>query len=267
MIIVINGKKKMKKNKGPRILYIDIETKPILAWVWGLFDQNIGLDQIKEDWGILSWAAKWADEDKVMYQEARHVKSEKRLMKQIWKLMDKADIIIGQNSKRFDVPKLNAKFFEYNLGKPSSFQHLDTLKIAGKNFSFTSFKLEYMTHKYCKKFKKLTHKKFPGFKLHRECMLGNPIAWLELKAYNIMDILSLEELYNLFKPWDNSINYDVYHDELNQSCSCGNKKFKKNGFDYTASGRYQRYKCSSCGRERKSKINLVSREKLQLMKK
>ncbi len=30
-----------------KILVLDIETAPIVAHVWGLFDQNIGLNQIK----------------------------------------------------------------------------------------------------------------------------------------------------------------------------------------------------------------------------
>ena len=34
---------------GPKILIVDIETAPIVAQVWGLFDQNVGLNQIAQD--------------------------------------------------------------------------------------------------------------------------------------------------------------------------------------------------------------------------
>lgn len=42
-----------------KVLLSDIETAPILASVWRIWDQNIGLNQIKADWHLLSFAAKW----------------------------------------------------------------------------------------------------------------------------------------------------------------------------------------------------------------
>ena len=42
-----------------KILIIDIETSPIMGKVWSLWKQNVSLDQIEEDWYIMSYAAKW----------------------------------------------------------------------------------------------------------------------------------------------------------------------------------------------------------------
>ena len=39
-----------------KTLVLDIETKPILAYVWGLKDQFINLDAIKEDWLLCEWS-------------------------------------------------------------------------------------------------------------------------------------------------------------------------------------------------------------------
>ena len=36
--------------KKPRILFFDIETAPMLGYMWSLWDQNLGLNQIKQDW-------------------------------------------------------------------------------------------------------------------------------------------------------------------------------------------------------------------------
>ena len=55
--------------RQPKVLFYDIETAPILAYVWRLWDNNVGLNQIKSDWHLLSWAAKWLGEKKVMYQD------------------------------------------------------------------------------------------------------------------------------------------------------------------------------------------------------
>ena len=45
----------------PVITVIDIETAPIVAHVWRLFDNNVGLNQIEQDWSILSYTAKTLD--------------------------------------------------------------------------------------------------------------------------------------------------------------------------------------------------------------
>lgn len=154
----------MNKYTKPKLLFLDIETAPIEAHVWSLWDNNVSLNQITSDWSILSWAAKWQGSSKVIYEDVRNQKNKRddsKILKQIWQLMDDADIIVGQNSKRFDVKKLNARFIINGMKPPSSYRQIDTMVQAKKMFGFTSNKLEYMTDKLCKKYKKLKHKKFP----------------------------------------------------------------------------------------------------------
>lgn len=194
-------------NKEPKILIFDIETAPILAHVWGLFDQNVGLNQIETDWHVLSWSAKWLDDppSKVMYQDQRNAKNvtnDKKILESIRDLLDQADQVVTQNGIKFDSKKLNARFLFHEIKSPSSYRHRDTLRMAKKYFNLTSYKLEYMTDKFCKKYKKLKHKKFPGHELWKECLKGNKEAWDEMKKYNIHDVLATEELYNVLKQWD-----------------------------------------------------------------
>ncbi len=229
-----------------KALVLDIETSPIEAYVWGLWENNVSLNQIKEDWRVLSWSAKWLDSKEVLYMDCRDDKDDKRILKQIWKLLDEADVVITQNGVRFDSKKLNARFLHHKMQPPSSYRHIDTFKIAKKHFAFTSNKLEYMTDKFCVKYKKLSHKKFPGFELWKECLNGNKAAWNEMKKYNQHDVLSLEELYHVLRAWDNG-GVNVNQEEC--ACSCGSKQFKKRGFFFTNVGKYQRYKCLKCGKE------------------
>ena len=51
--------------KAPKILLFDIETSPLEVYTFGLFDQNIGLNQIIKDWSVLSFSAKWAGSSEV----------------------------------------------------------------------------------------------------------------------------------------------------------------------------------------------------------
>lgn len=257
--------------KKPKILLFDVETSPILARVWGLFDQNIALNQIEKDWCILSWAAKWLDdpESKVMYADqrnARNVENDKAILKKIWKLLDEADIVITQNGKRFDSKKLNARFIMHGFQPPSSYKHIDTLIIAKKRFAFTSNKLEYMTDKLCTKYKKLVNRKYSGFSLWKECLIGNMDAWNEMQKYNTYDILSLEELYKKLQAWDTPVNFNLYSDDENTACNCGSTELKRNGYSYTAIGKYQRFKCKNCGAETRSGKNLFSKEKKESLK-
>ncbi|NBO22291.1 hypothetical protein EBU94_02970 [bacterium] len=126
----------------PKVLFVDIETKPLKVWTWGTFDQNIPLNMIIEDWSVLSWSAKWANspESEVMYMDNRKKKgnallNDKELLKPLWKLLDEADIVIAQNGDRFDIPKLYARFIENKMKCQSEFQTIDTLKI-GRKFGF-----------------------------------------------------------------------------------------------------------------------------------
>lgn len=262
-----------KKKSNVKVLLLDIETAPMLGYIWGLFDQNVALNQLKADWHVLSWSAKWLDDppDKVMYMDQRNEKSiedDTRILRGIWKLMDEADVIIGQNSKKFDIKKLNARFIEKGFPPPSSYRQIDTLVIAKKHFGFSSNKLEYMTKKLCTKYKKSGHAKFSGFELWKQCLAGNKAAWKEMQEYNKMDVLSLEELYHKLKPWDNTINFNVFNDEEGMlECSCGSTDLKRSGYVYSNSGKYQRYICQKCGKEHKDKENLLSAEKRKSLKK
>jgi len=257
--------------KRPKVLLFDIETAPIIAHVWSLWENNVSLNQIVEDWHVLSWSAKWLDDppSKVMYADQRNAKDvtdDKKLLEGIWKLIDEADVLITQNGKSFDTKKLNARFVLKGFKPPGSVKHIDTKIIASRVFGFTSNKLEYMTDKLCTTYKKLKHKKFPGHEMWTQCLAGNLEAWKEMEIYNKYDVLSLEELYHILIPWDNSLNFNLYHDEEDHVCKCGSTTFIKNGFYYTGSGKFQKHKCKSCGTEHRDKQNLFTKEKRASLK-
>jgi hypothetical protein len=255
---------------APKILTLDIETAPIIGKVWSLWQNNVGLNQIVNDWYVLSWSAKWLHEDHVMYEDKRDSwddEDDGALLKGIWDLLDEADIIVTQNGKKFDAKKLNARFIINGYNPPSSYKHIDTLQIAKRHFGFTSNKLEYMTDKLCKKYKKLKHGRFPGMELWNECMKGNPDAWNEMEEYNIYDVLSLEELLFILAPWTNIIpNINVYHDEDEIRCFCGGTEWAHNGYAYTSLSKFDRLQCVDCGAEKRGRVNLLSKEKRKTLR-
>lgn len=248
----------------PKILILDIETAPILAYVWGLWDQNVGLNQIKSDWHVMSWSAKWLGSKECFYEDQRNAKTfedDKKILQKLWKLMDEADIICGQNSVRFDTKKINARFLHHGMQPPLPYRQIDTQRLAKKHFGFTSNKLAYMSEKFCFKYKKLDHGKFSGFELWKECMAGNMKAWDEMRKYNIQDVKATEELMRRLIPWDNAISFNVYHDSFNNACFCGSREFKSGKFIHTNAGRYAVMACKKCGKSHTVKENLLSKEK------
>lgn len=256
-----------------KVLIVDIETAPMLGYIWGLWDNNVALNQLKSDWYILSFSAKWlydAPENTIYFDQrnAKNIEDDSKLLEKLWKLLDEADVIITQNGVKFDVPKINARFVQNGYPPPSSFRHIDTAQIARKIFGFTSNKLEYMTDKLCTKYKKLKHAKFSGFELWKQCLAGNKEAWNEMQEYNKYDVLSLEELYTVLAPWAPSINFNVFHEELENSCNaCGCTEFRSNGFKYTNTGKFRRYICKNCGAESSDKTNLLTKYKKKNLRK
>ena len=254
----------MSKSNGPKVLFVDIETAPILAYCWKIWDENISLNQIKRDWHLLSWSAKWLGSNEVMYADQRkavRLEDDAPLLAKIWKLLDEADIVVWQNGNNFDHKKLNARFILNGMQPPSSYKQIDTLMLARKHFGFTSNKLEYLSDKLNRKYKKQQHRKYPGFELWKECLAGNTSAWKEMEKYNKYDVLALEEIYHKLLPWGATPNHALWHDSDTPLCSCGSTQFQKVGFLYSPSGKFQRYRCSKCGAETRDKENMFSKEK------
>jgi hypothetical protein len=251
-------------DKGPKVLLLDIETAPIKAYVWSLWDQNIGLNQIIEDWHLLSCAAKWLGEGNVMYQDQSKMKKlgdDRALCRWMHGLLEEADIIITQNGKKFDAKKLNARFVMHGMRPPAGYKHIDTLQIAKKHFGFTSNKLQYLSEKLCTKHRKSQHKKFHGMELWVECLKRNREAWEEMELYNVADVLALEELYTKLIPWDNTVNFAAYRDDELPVCQCGSKQFQRRGFSYTAAGKFRRYQCQGCGSWSRGVDNILPKTK------
>ncbi len=250
----------------PKILVFDIETAPITAYTWGLYDQNIGLNQIKSDWHLLAWAAKWYGDSpsKMIYMDnskREDIKDDGALVLGLWKLLNDADIVIAQNGDKFDIKKFNARAVIHGLEPVRHYKSTDTLKESRKVFSFTSHSLEYMSENLNKKYKKLKHSEYPGFELWKAILNGDKYAWTVMKKYCIHDVLATEELYQKIQSWIKTQNLANYFDDANIRCRCGSMNLVKDGFVYTDAGKFQGYICKDCKKRPHGRINLLSTEK------
>jgi DNA polymerase elongation subunit (family B) len=226
-----------------RVLLLDIETSPHVAYVWNLINnQYINPDMLVHQGRTLCWAAKWYGEDEVLFSSTRRSKP-KTMIKQIHKLIDEADAVIHYNGTKFDLPILNQEFLLHGLSPASPVKQVDLLKTVRSKFRFPSNKLSYVSQKLGLG-SKVEHK---GFALWEGCLRGDPDDWDTMERYNKQDVVLLEALYEKLKPWIKSPpNHSTFTG--NEVCpNCGSSNLKKRGMAHTATRSYQRYCCGECG--------------------
>ncbi len=244
-----------------KILNLDIETAPIKGVVWGLWNNNLSLDHIDTDWYILTYAAKWLGEKDVLFDALTRYKGYKKdpendyeLLLTLRDLLDEADIVIGHNARKFDMKKINARFFKHGIHPPSPYQTIDTLEVARQNFALTSNKLQYLAT-----ILGIGSKNDTDINLWKDCGKGDPEAWERMIAYNIQDVVLLEKVYYALRPWmTKHPNLGLFEVDGKVRCpKCGGTHLQWRGYVYTQANSYRRFQCQTChgwGRERYSAI-------------
>lgn len=255
--------------QGPKIVTLDIETCPLESYTWGLWKQNVGLNQIKTEWSVLSFSAKTLGEKKVRYMDtggrgADNVRNDLDVMAALWKELNEADIIVAQNGKKFDLKKINARLVALGFPPYRPVKLVDTLLAAKAHFGFTSNRLEWMSAALTDA-PKSKHAKFPGFELWVECLKDNPAAWREMRQYNVQDIQSTEALYLKLRPWiEGHPNVAQYYDDDVMRCpKCGSDHLTPAGDVHTQVSTYNRYRCGNCGGFARSRYTKNSKAKRQ----
>lgn len=224
-----------------KILLLDIETAPNTAFIWRLFKENIGLNQLIESSYVLCWCAKWYGESEVMFDSV-YRSSPKRMLQRIHKLLDEADAVVHFNGNKFDIPTLNKEFLEYGMAPPSPAKQIDLYKVVRARFRFISNKLTYLAEKL-----RLGKKIDTSFKLWVDCMNNNPDAWAKMERYNKQDVRLLERLYKRLLPWiKQHANHSLYSEKSLVCPNCASTKWQRRGYTYTAAAKYQRYQCTGC---------------------
>lgn len=241
-----------------KILILDIETAPKVAYVWRFFKEHVGAKQVLEHGHIMSYAAKWLGDSAIIYQENRK-EDDKVLVRSLVELLDSADVVVAHNGSRFDFPQVMGRALVHGIAPPSPFKELDTVKVAKKEFGFPSNSLEYLGIALGVE-QKDNHKKFPGFELWLECLRGNEEAWEEMRQYNIQDVITLEEIYLKMRPFiKNHPNVGVFGEQEQAVCpKCGSTHLQWRGYAYTQVGKYHRFQCKSCGGWGRTRFTLKS---------
>lgn len=258
---IVKARREAKEftRKVPKILIFDLETAPMSAWVWGRWNQNISLEATISEWFILCWSAKWLYSDDViscrLTSEEALNEDDSRIVKELWKLINGADIVIAHNAKGADIKWMNTRFIMNELAPPKPYHIIDTLEVAKKNFGFSSNKLDALAGYFG-----IPHKMDTNFKLWKDCMNGDEEALKYMEEYNRLDVDILEQVYIVLRPWiKNHPNCGNLLTSNIPICSiCASKKLEliPDKYYYTSVGKYNLYRCKDCGSISRGRVNL-----------
>ena len=237
----------------PKILLLDIETAPAVAYVWGLHDQNININQVVKPGYVLCWSARWLDGE---MEFCKITQGQRKMLLRIRNLLDEADAVVHYNGASFDIPVLNREFIKHKIPPPSPFKQIDLYRAIHRTTRFDSGKLAFVA-KELKIGEKLST---GGFELWEGCMNGDQSAWAIMEKYNRQDVELLVTLYKRLLPWIPA--HPVLTSGEGLSCTrCEGKHLQRRGQAVVSGGAYARYQCQDCGAWSRGTALVVKRDK------
>jgi len=246
-----------------KILLFDIEYAPTSCYVYQFYRQNISENQVIEHGYMLSWSAMWYGdpEEEIIYEEARTRSQEKRLVKSLFKLLEKADVAVGHNLKRYDMKMTKGRGLVHGLPPLKQPRMVDTLLLCRREFRLPRNSLAAVAEMLGVA-KKDSHKEYPGFTLFIECLKNTKSpAWDVLKDYNKQDVLVLKEIYEKLRGHDSqSPNLGLFKFDTRNVCpKCGSSELQPVAPIATNLQVYSGYRCNNCGGISRSRQTMIEK--------
>jgi hypothetical protein len=189
------------QKKGLTLGHCDIENSPRNLWAYGDTIHWIDYKQVTVPTMITSIA--WVeDKEKTINYDSWDVpktlkdvylnhKKDYKMLKRVVPILNKFDVLIGQNLNRFDKKKIQARLCELELPRLDSLLTMDTLTLSKRSMSFDSHKQDARSLKY-------------GFggKIHQDMQdaiavaQGHEEKTLERLEYNIKDVSDERNMFH-----------------------------------------------------------------------
>lgn len=231
---------------------IDIETKPALAYTFGIRDQHISHKQLVpgQFGGVICVGVCWLGEKRVtVYSDWRD--GHREMLEKVHALLSEADAVMGFNHVSFDLPRLQGEFLMAGMAPPPPPTNIDLYKTT-RRMGFISNKLDFVAP-LLGIGGKVKHE---GLEMWIAVMNNDPKAQAKMARYCAQDVRLLGDLYAKVKP------YIVLHPHMartkhDQCGACQSGRLQARGFQRTKASIYQRYQCQGCGAWSKGKREAV----------
>lgn len=243
----------LTKNKKPRILFYDLETSPLKAWVWGCGEQYIRHGQLDKNhnmWGIICVTYCWNDGKPAKSIDWGYEEQDSaRVIAEFDEIIKQADFTIGKNSDRFDVKMINSIRMLSNLpGMPEWTKYTDDLeKQMRKYFRLPSQSLDYISGQLGL-----------GGKIKMEMQDWIDIvekndngkkSLAKMVKYGRKDVTDTRALWNrLCQHFEPKFNMSTFRDPLAVGCMhCASTNLLPRGRErFNKTSRWQEYRCGDC---------------------
>ena len=193
---------------------------------------------------LMCFAYKWLGESKIHYVSMHDFPFHTEFVKELWDLMNEADIVIAHNANRFDNKMANRFFIEQGFGPVRPYKSVDTLMVARSTFKFPGNSLNAL----CEFLGLGSKEKITYADIETDFLNGDKKAERLMRKYNIQDVNLLEQLYLKLRPWIKNHPNIGDIEQIDGICpKCGSPNLNREGTHARRGGRVQSYSCSDCG--------------------
>jgi len=229
----------METEMNKKILVLDIEWAPAIAYVWRMWDENISPEKLIDHGGMLCFCAHWHGEKEYMFF-SKWEHGQVGMAEAALKLLEEAEAVVTYNGDKYDLPKITGEILLAGLTPPPKPASIDVLK-AVKKFGFNMNRLAYIGP-LLGVGAKVKHE---GFSLWKNVLDGDEKARAKMRLYCIQDVRMLDKLYKKILPF---ITNHPYLGIGKDKCpACDSKKTQKRGSRRTRVFAIQRNHCQDCG--------------------
>ncbi len=232
----------MQNEPKPKILIVDIETRPTVAYIWRLFKENVGLNQIIDPGGMICFAAKWVGNREMHFHADWTEGGHQAMVRAAHALISEADAVVTYNGDKFDIPKLTGEFLTAGLAPPPPVTSIDVYKTVRYKFGLLSNRLAFVGP-FLKVGAKIKHE---GFELWSKVNEGDERARAKMTKYCKQDVNLLERVYLKIRPY---IRNHPHMGKIGSTAcgACGSHKVQSRGIRRTRAMQIQRLHCQNCG--------------------
>lgn len=217
------------------------------VYTYDLFRPIIGYKDIIEPSRMIAYSAKWRGKKGVIFQSEHH-DGRMEMLQGLWHLLNEADIVVGYNIKRFDIPWVAGEHWVEGFKPPSPFKVIDLYQAVKQNSRFLSKRLDYVASRILDDNKK-------NYSMAEMWRIVDNIAttdaardreWNKMRGYAKKDTVLLEPLFDDLLP-RLKLPHPLTDAEGFNCRNCGSFNLERRGFALTQNGKYQRYVCE-CGK-------------------
>ena len=241
----------------PNILYFDIETSLRPCYLFAPGTQYVAPGAFTEERQIISIAWAWNDEKEVHTQDwgkgktyTKRLPAERKMLKTFSECMEYADIVVGHNINKFDLPIIRARLMAHGLPDLPPVITEDTYALSRK-LGFQSKKLDVLGE-----ILGVGRKTPTALSWWTKLSISNDQAVLkDMVKYNKVDVQLTRDVYKKMLPYLKPQLHRgiMLHGTSDHTCpECGSDNVREsasNQYYISGASKKVRLNCNDCGRK------------------